>query len=45
MPGFTATEANTSVSASPVVSFDICETYASLLKNEEVPLSFIIMPL
>lgn len=39
MPSLATAEANTSASAFPVVSFDICETYASFLKNEEVQLS------
>ncbi|KAG2157073.1 hypothetical protein DEU56DRAFT_920852 [Suillus clintonianus] len=44
MPGLATTEANTSASASSEVSFDICETYASFLKNEELsaPLAAIL---
>jgi translation initiation factor eIF-2B subunit alpha len=44
MPGLATTGANTLASASPVVSFDICETYASFLKNEELsaPLAAIL---
>jgi translation initiation factor eIF-2B subunit alpha len=45
MPGLATTGANTLASASPVVSFDICETYASFLKNEEVLLSSIALSL